>query len=53
MIWIPKTQLIEDIHYKEIDIEVDFKKYINLDKRGWSAFKHQEEGIEFLLKNKK
>ena len=53
LIWIPKTQLIEDIHYKEIDIEVDFKKYINLDKRGWSAFKHQEEGIEFLLKNKK
>jgi SWI/SNF-related matrix-associated actin-dependent regulator 1 of chromatin subfamily A len=27
--------------------------YQNLDKRGWRAFKHQEEGIEFLLKNKK
>ena len=53
LIWIPKTQLIEDIHYEEIDVEVDFEKYINLDKRGWRAFKHQEEGIEFLLKNKK
>ena len=53
LIWIPKTQLIEDIHYEEIDVEVDFEKYIALDKRGWRAFKHQEEGIEFLLKNKK
>ena len=53
LIWIPKTQLIEDIHYEEIDVEVDYDKYIELDKRGWRAFTHQEEGIEFLLKNKK
>ena len=53
LMWIPKTQLIEDIHYKEVEVEVDFEKYVNLDKRGWRAFKHQEEGIEFLLKNKK
>ena len=53
LIWIPKTQLIEDIHYEEVEVEVDFEKYIDLDKRGWRAFKHQEEGIEFLLKNKK
>lgn len=53
LIWIPKTQLIEDIHYEEIDVEVDYDKYVELDKRGWRAFTHQEEGIEFLLKNKK
>ena len=53
LIWIPKTQLIDDIHFEEIDIEVDFEKYQKIDKRGWQAFKHQEEGIKFLLKNKK
>ena len=53
LIWIPKTQLIDDIHYEDINIKIDFDKYIKLDKRGWRAFKHQEEGIEFLLKNKK
>ena len=53
LIWIPKTQLIDDIHFEEVDIEVDYEKYQKMDKRGWRAFKHQEEGIEFLLKNKK
>ena len=53
LIWIPKTQLIDDIHYKEIDIDVDYEKYQKLDKRGWRAFNHQESGVEFLLKNKK
>ena len=53
LIWIPKTQLIDDIHYKEIDINVDYEKYQKLDKRGWRAFNHQESGVEFLLKNKK
>ena len=53
LIWVPKTQLLTDIHFEEIDVEVDYKKYQKLDNRGWSAFKHQEDGIEFLLKNKK
>ena len=53
LIWIPKTQLLDDINYEEIKVDVDFDYYQNLDKRGWRAFKHQEEGIEFLLKNKK
>ena len=53
LIWIPKTQLIDDIHFEDIDIDVDYEKYQKLDNRGWKAFTHQEEGIEFLLKNKK
>ena len=53
LIWIPKTQLIDDIHYEDKNIEVNYEKFQQLDKRGWRAFKHQEEGIEFLLKNKK
>ena len=55
LIWIPKTQLIDDIHLKEIEIEieVDYEKYQKMDKRNWVAFNHQEKGIEFLLKNPK
>jgi SWI/SNF-related matrix-associated actin-dependent regulator 1 of chromatin subfamily A len=53
LIWIPKTQLIDDVHYEDKKINVDYDKFMKLDKRGWKAFKHQEEGIEFLLKNLK
>jgi SWI/SNF-related matrix-associated actin-dependent regulator 1 of chromatin subfamily A len=53
LIWIPKTQLLDDIHYEDVDIDIDFEKYIKLDKRGWKAFNHQEDGIKFLIKNKK
>lgn len=53
LLWIPKTQLIDDIHFEEIKVEVDYEKYQKMDKRGWKAFSHQEDGIEFLLKNKK
>ena len=53
LIWVPKTQLLDDIHYEDVDIDIDFEKYIKLDKRGWKAFNHQEDGIKFLIKNKK
>lgn len=53
LIWIPKSQLLDDVHYEEVDVDIDFEKYQKLDKRGWKAFKHQEDGIKFLLKNKK
>ena len=53
ILWVPKTQLLDDIHFENVDVEVDFEKYQKLDKRGWKAFNHQEEGIKFLLKNKK
>jgi len=53
ILWVPKTQLLDDIHFEDVDVEVDFEKYQKLDKRGWKAFNHQEEGIKFLLKNKK
>lgn len=53
LIWIPKTQLLDDIHYEDVDIDIDFEKYVKLDKRGWKAFNHQEDGIKFLIKNKK
>ena len=53
LIWIPKTQLLDDIHYEDVDIDIDFEKYVKLDNRGWSAFNHQKDGIKFLIKNKK
>ena len=53
LIWIPKTQLIDDIHFEDTEIEVEYEKYEKLDKRGWKAFNHQETGIEFLLKTPK
>lgn len=53
LLWIPKTQLLDDIHYEELNIDIDFEKYKDLDKRGWKAFKHQEDGIKFLINNKK
>ncbi len=53
LIWIPKTQILDDIHYEDIEVDIDFDKYSELDKRGWSAFNHQKDGIKFLLKNKK
>jgi SWI/SNF-related matrix-associated actin-dependent regulator 1 of chromatin subfamily A len=52
LVWLPKTQIFEDILKEEIEVNVDFDKYTELDNRGWRAFKHQEEGITFLLKNK-
>jgi SWI/SNF-related matrix-associated actin-dependent regulator 1 of chromatin subfamily A len=53
LIWIPKSQLLDDVHYEDVEIDIDFDKYVELDRRGWKAFNHQEDGIKFLLKNKK
>ena len=53
LIWIPKTQMLDDIHYEDVEVNIDFDKYVNMDRRGWRAFSHQEDGIKFLLKNKK
>ena len=52
LIWIPKTQLLDDLMYEDVDIEIDFDKYQEIDDRGWRAFNHQEDGIKFLVKNK-
>ncbi len=52
LVWLPKTQIFEDILKEEVDVNIDFDKYTELDDRGWRAFKHQEDGITFLVKNK-
>ena len=51
LLWVPKTQLLDDLMYVDIEVNIDFDKYSKMDDRGWSAFNHQKEGIKFLVKN--
>ena len=49
--FIPKTQVVDDLYFEKIDVEVDFEKYdkILLEKVGWKTLPHQHEGVKFLL----
>jgi SWI/SNF-related matrix-associated actin-dependent regulator 1 of chromatin subfamily A len=48
--WIPKTQVIDDPYFENLDVNVDFEKYNTiLEKYGKKLYKHQEDGIKFLL----
>ena len=50
MYWLPKTQVIDDPYFEPIKIDVDFEKYNKiLAKQGKKLYKHQEEGVKFLL----
>jgi SWI/SNF-related matrix-associated actin-dependent regulator 1 of chromatin subfamily A len=56
MYFLPKTQVLDDPYYEEIDIDVDFEKYRELDQFvlkdgtvGRTPYEHQKEGIKFLL----
>jgi SWI/SNF-related matrix-associated actin-dependent regulator of chromatin subfamily A-like protein 1 len=53
MYWLPKTQVFDDPYFEPIDINVDFSKYNDvLSKLGKTLYKHQEDGIKFLLSRK-
>ena len=53
MYWLPKTQVTDDPYFEPIDVNVDFEKYNKiLAKSGKKLYKHQEEGIKFLLSRK-
>ena len=49
MFYVPKTQISENLYDVEMDVDIDFDKYQEMDKRGWRVFPHQEKGIKFLL----
>jgi SWI/SNF-related matrix-associated actin-dependent regulator 1 of chromatin subfamily A len=50
MYWLPKTQVTDDPYFEPINIEVYFDKYNKvLAKSNKKLYKHQEEGIKFLL----
>ena len=48
--WLPKNQVNDDPYFEPIKIDVDFTKYNDiLEKSGKKLYKHQEEGVKFLL----
>lgn len=50
MYWLPKTQVLDDPYFEPIDVDVDFTPYNKiLGKQNKTLYKHQEEGIKFLL----
>lgn len=51
--WLPKTQISDDIFYKKAEVNVEFEKYINIDKSKRTPYEYQKEGVKFLLERKK
>jgi hypothetical protein len=50
MYFLPKTQVTDDPYFEPINVEVNFEKYNKiLSKQNKKLYKHQEEGIKFLL----
>jgi SWI/SNF-related matrix-associated actin-dependent regulator 1 of chromatin subfamily A len=50
MYWLPKTQVLDDPYFEEINIDVDFTRYNDvLGKQKKKLYQHQEQGIKFLL----
>lgn len=50
MYWLPKTQVLDDPYFEEINIDVDFEKYNKiLSKQDKKLYDHQEKGVKFLL----
>ena len=56
MYFIPKSQMLDDPYFEDVDIDVDFDKYTKLDTFvlkdgtiGRTPYKHQIEGVKFLL----
>lgn len=49
MYWLPKTQVFDDIYFDDINVDVDFDKYVALDSLHRKPFEHQKLGVKFLL----
>lgn len=59
MYFIPKTQVLDDPYFEEIEVDIDFDKYEKIDTfknidgtTGRKLFELQKEGIKFLLTRK-
>ncbi len=53
MYWLPKTQVLDDPYFTEVNVDVDFTKYNNiLAKDNKKLYNHQETGVKFLLGRK-
>jgi SWI/SNF-related matrix-associated actin-dependent regulator of chromatin subfamily A-like protein 1 len=53
MVWLPKTQVLDDPYWEDPNVEVEFQKYTEMDELNRVPYKHQEEGVKFLLSRKK
>ena len=51
--WLPKTQISDDLFYKKAEVNVEFKKYEDVDKSKRTPYEYQKEGVKFLLERKK
>jgi SNF2 family DNA or RNA helicase len=51
--YVPKTQIFENLMDITEEVSVDFEELEKMDNRGWKLFKHQKEGVEFLLSKKR
>lgn len=50
MYWLPKTQVLDDPYFEEVQVDVDFTKYNTiLKKSNKTLYAHQEAGVKFLL----
>lgn len=48
-LWLPKTQILDDIFFQPKEVDIDIDKYVKLDKLSRTPYEHQIEGIKFLL----
>lgn len=51
MYFLPKSLVLDDPYFVNIDVDVDFEKYneILIEKRGYTLLPHQEIAVKFLL----
>ena len=56
MYWVPKTQLLDDPYFEEVNVDIDFDKYVKLDKFklpdgtiGRTPYEHQKESSKFFV----
>ncbi len=55
MYWLPKSMVLDDPYFEEINVEVDFTPYEKClqEKKGFKVLEHQKSGVKFLLSRKK
>jgi SWI/SNF-related matrix-associated actin-dependent regulator of chromatin subfamily A-like protein 1 len=51
--YIPKSQVYENLMEVVVDVDVNFEKFEELDKRKRILYQHQKEGVKFLLSREK
>ena len=52
LLFLPKNQLITDMFFEELDVDIDLDGIKELDSKGRTPYPHQETGIKFLSRKK-